>query len=275
MFRKILFLQGKHISVYYTKMYETVAKMVLNYYDNDQFDSTLFVINVLVDEYSNDIEFRNYGIKQKKYIYYQLNNAVLHPEYISLEYMQQFDEVWEVSLANIPYYGEDIKGKVVFMPLRFVDIPKIESKNEYKYDICVLNTIKENFLSRITKWWDDPYLRMKLISGYSYTDCLDELADCKYIYIVPESETNNIPIDYASLINVICSGKQAIAFNYQENILHPFCKMAVSYYDVISLSRESPVDNSNNFKLWTNNDANYEEWRHYWLGNNYKQRLNL
>ena len=68
MYKNILVLKGNYIFVVYTKMYETVAKMVMKYYDTSQFDETLFVINVLVDENSNDIDFRQFCQNAKKYI---------------------------------------------------------------------------------------------------------------------------------------------------------------------------------------------------------------
>lgn len=277
MYNKLLTIEGENIVVLYTKMFEIIAKMVLQYYDKYQFGQTVFVINTLVDEKSDDIDFRQYIPNRNKYIYYQLNDIVSHPEYVSLEHMLQFDEIWDVSLANIPEYDEDLKSKVVFMPLRYVDIPKVEPKDDYKYDICVFGPITRNgtsVLYRNTKWWDDEYCRMKWINGYAYTDCLEELGNCKYVLIIPIND-NKIPVDYVMLLNVICSGKQAITFDTEENILHPFVKKAHSYYDITQLVKNPPVDNSNIFKSWTITDNSYEDWRRYWLGNNYIQKLSF
>lgn len=277
MYNKLLNLKGKHIFVIYTKMYETVAEMVLKYYDNDQFDRTVFAVNILVDEDSNDVDFRQYCVDGNRYIYYQLNNLIINPEYAALEHMLQFDEIWDVSLVNMECYDESIRDRVTFMPIRYMDIPKIESKDEYKYDICCFGTITSNaysILYRNTKWWDGDYCRLKWIDGYPYTDCLDELGDCKYVLIIPIND-QHAPIDYTTLANVISSGKQAITFDTEENILHPFVKRAHSYYDVVQLTKDEPVDNSKAFEDWSGNDSTYEKWRQYWLGDNYKPRLNV
>lgn len=277
MFNKLLTLKGGNIFVVYTKMYEMVAKMVLKYYDTTQFKKTVFVINVLVDENSNTINFRDYYPNGDKYIYYQLNNVKLHPEYISIEYMNQFDEIWDVSQVNISCYDIDLKERVEFMPLRYVDIPKIPPKNEYKYDIGFLGTISYNAYSvlyRTTKWWDDEYCTLKLINGYSYMDCLDELSDCKYILHVPLND-DYASIDYTLITEVICSGKQVITFDKQENILNPLTKNAHSYYDVVNLVKDEPKDYSYILENWSGTDERYEDWRHYWMGDNYKQKLIL
>lgn len=258
-------------------MYETVAKMVMKYYDTNQFDETLFVINVLVDENSNDIDFRQYCQNAKKYIYYQLNNVKLHPEFISIEHMVQFDEIWDVSLVNISCYDDDIKNKVVFMPLRYINIPKVTPKDNYKYDICFLDTISYNaysILYRSTKWWDDEYCTLKLINGYPYMDCLDEISDCKYILYIPVND-DYTPVDYTIITEAICSGKQVITFDKSENILNALTKNAHSYYDVIKLVKDEPVDYSNILENWSSTDKRYEEWRQYWMGDKYKQKLEL
>lgn len=277
MYKNILVLKGNYIFVVYTKMYETVAKMVMKYYDTSQFDETLFVINVLVDENSNDIDFRQYCQNAKKYIYYQLNNVKLHPEFISIEHMVQFDEIWDVSLVNISCYDDDIKNKVVFMPLRYINIPKVMPKDNYKYDICFLDTISYNaysILYRSTKWWDDEYCTLKLINGYPYMDCLDEISDCKYILYIPVND-DYTPVDYTIITEAICSGKQVITFDKSENILNALTKNAHSYYDVIKLVKDEPVDYSNILENWSSTDKRYEEWRQYWMGDNYKQKLEL
>lgn len=277
MYKNILILKGNYIFVVYTKMYETVAKMVMKYYDTNQFDETLFVINVLVDENSNDIDFRQYCQNAKKYIYYQLNNVKLHPEFISIEHMVQFDEIWDVSLVNISCYDDDIKNKVVFMPLRYINIPKVTPKDNYKYDICFLDTISYNaysILYRSTKWWDDEYCTLKLINGYPYMDCLDEISDCKYILYIPVND-DYTPVDYTIITEAICSGKQVITFDKSENILNALTKNAHSYYDVIKLVKDEPVDYSNILENWSSTDKRYEEWRQYWMGDKYKQKLEL
>ena len=277
MYKNILVLKGNYIFVVYTKMYETVAKMVMKYYDTSQFDETLFVINVLVDENSNDIDFRQYCQNAKKYIYYQLNNVKLHPEFISIEHMVQFDEIWDVSLVNISCYDDDIKNKVVFMPLRYINIPKVMPKDNYKYDICFLDTISYNaysILYRSTKWWDDEYCTLKLINGYPYMDCLDEISDCKYILYIPVND-DYTHVDYTIITEAICSGKQVITFDKSENILNALTKNAHSYYDVIKLVKDEPVDYSNILENWSSTDKRYEEWRQYWMGDNYKQKLEL
>ena len=277
MYKNILVLKGNYIFVVYTKMYETVAKMVMKYYDTNQFDETLFVINVLMDENSNDIDFRQYCQNAKKYIYYQLNNVKLHPEFISIEHMVQFDEIWDVSLVNISCYDDDIKNKVVFMPLRYINIPKVMPKDNYKYDICFLDTISYNaysILYRSTKWWDDEYCTLKLINGYPYMDCLDEISDCKYILYIPVND-DYTPVDYTIITEAICSGKQVITFDKSENILNALTKNAHSYYDVIKLVKDEPVDYSNILENWSSTDKRYEEWRQYWMGDNYKQKLEL
>lgn len=277
MYKNILVLKGNYIFVVYTKMYETVAKMVMKYYDTNQFDETLFVINVLVDENSNDIDFRQYCQNAKKYIYYQLNNVKLHPEFISIEHMVQFDEIWDVSLVNISCYDDDIKNKVIFMPLRYINIPKVMPKDNYKYDICFLDTISYNaysILYRSTKWWDDEYCTLKLINGYPYMDCLDEISDCKYILYIPVND-DYTPVDYTIITEAICSGKQVITFDKSENILNALTKNAHSYYDVIKLVKDEPVDYSNILENWSSTDKRYEEWRQYWMGDNYKQKLEL
>ena len=277
MYKNILVLKGNYIFVVYTKMYETVAKMVMKYYDTSQFDETLFVINVLVDENSNDIDFRQYCQNAKKYIYYQLNNVKLHPEFISIEHMVQFDEIWDVSLVNISCYDDDIKNKVVFMPLRYINIPKVMPKDNYKYDICFLDTISYNaysILYRSTKWWDDEYCTLNLINGYPYMDCLDEISDCKYILYIPVND-DYTPVDYTIITEAICSGKQVITFDKSENILNALTKNAHSYYDVIKLVKDEPVDYSNILENWSSTDKRYEEWRQYWMGDNYKQKLEL
>jgi len=277
MLNKLLTLKGKHIFAIYTKMYETVAEMVLKYYDNDQFDRTVFVVNALVDEDSNDVDFRQYCVDGNRYIYYQLNDLVTHPEYAALEHMIQFDEIWDVSLVNMECYDESIRDRVTFMPIRYMDIPKIPPKGEYKYDICVLgvlNSHANNIIYGNTKWWDTDYCTLKIISGYPYTDCLDELGDCKYVFLILPNN-GYIPIDYTTLANVISSGKQAITMDNGENILHPFVKRAHSYYDVVQLTKDEPVDNSKAFEVWSGNDTAYEQWRQYWLGDNYKPRLNV
>ncbi len=281
MFNKILVLKGKSIFVIYTKMYETVAKMVLQHYDTEQFNRSVFVINVLVDENSNDIDFRQYYPNADHYIYYQLNNLSLYPEYVVHEYMDQFDEIWDFGKVNMNYYPEDVKYKVWYMPLRYVDIPKIPQKEDYRYDIGFIGTLtpfRQDMISRITKYWTDDYCRIKIINGQPYSDIYDEVIGCKYLIDLPRTPNSGIMLNAPRILETLCSGKQIIT-DRCGCIENPFTWLIRTYaniYDIYSIMKEQPVDNSEVFKQWTDNDEKYEEYRLYFFGEeNYKQKLNL
>ena len=181
MYNKPLVLNGNKITVVYNKMYENVAKMVLKYYDTEQFTNTLFSVCVLINENSEIVDFRNEFPNFDKYIYYQLRNIYLYPEYVIYEHMGQFDEVWDYSAKNIEYYPHsEIKEIACFMPLRYIDMPIIEPKENYKYDIGFIGTLtpfREDMIARITKFWTNDYCRVKILNGYSYSELYANSAD--------------------------------------------------------------------------------------------------
>lgn len=279
MFNKLLVFKGKTIFVLYTKMYETVAKMVLQHYDTPQFERSVFVINVLVDENSNNIDFRQYCANGNKYIYYQLNNLSIYPEYVIHEHMNQFDEIWDFSKINMNYYPEDVKSKVWYMPLRYVNIPKISSKDNYRYDIGFIGTLtpfRQDMISRITKYWTDEYCRVKFISGQPYSDIYDEIIDCKYLIDLPRTPNSGLILNNTRIFEVLCSGKQIIT-DRCGCIENPFTWLIKTYdniYDIYNIIKEEPVDNSEVYRQWTETDEKYEIYRKYFFGEeNYKQKL--
>lgn len=279
MFNKLLVFKGKTIFVLYTKMYETVAKMVLQHYDTPQFERSVFVINVLVDENSNNIDFRQYCANGNKYIYYQLNNLSIYPEYVIHEHMNQFDEIWDFSKTNMNYYPEDVKYKVWYMPLRYVNIPKISSKDNYRYDIGFIGTLtpfRQDMISRITKYWTDEYCRVKFISGQPYSDIYDEIIDCKYLIDLPRTPNSGLILNNTRIFEVLCSGKQIIT-DRCGCIENPFTWLIKTYdniYDIYNIIKEEPVDNSEVYRQWTETDEKYEIYRKYFFGEeNYKQKL--
>lgn len=281
MFNNILVLKGNRIFVIYTKMYETVAKMVLQHYDTPQFDRGVFVVNVLVDENSNNMDFRKYCPNGNIYIYYQLNNLSIYPDYVVHEYMNQFDEIWDFSKININYYPEDVKDKVWYMPLRYVDIPKIPPKDNYRYDIGFIGTLtpfRQDMLFRITKYWTDDYCKVKIISGQPYSDIYDEIIDCKYLIDLPRTPNSGIILNNTRIFEALCSGKQIIA-DHCGCLENPFTWLIKTYgniYDIYGIVKEEPVDNSEVFRQWTETDEKYEIYRKYFFGDeNYEQKLYL
>ena len=279
-FNTILILKGTNIKVVYTKMYETVAKMVLQHYDTPQFNNNLFIITILTDENSNNIDFREAYPNYDKYIYYQLQNLTLYPEYKSHEYIGQFDEIWDFSHLNIEMYPEELKERIWYMPLRYVDIPKIPPRENYRYDIGYVGILTPNtqdMLYRITRYWTDSYCRVKIISGYSYTDSYNDIADCKYIIDIPRDTDCCFVLNASRIMEVLCSGKQIITEirPASENIFTWLIKGYTDIYTVQDLVKEPPIDNSEVFKIWTDSDERYEIYRKYWMGNKYKQKLNL
>lgn len=279
--KKILTLRGKTIGVVYTSMYETVAQMILQYYDTEEFYNTLFVVNCLTYEDSNDIDFRSYCRNWSKYIYYQLNNLYIFPEYVANEHMSQFDEIWDSSKFNMNYYPEDVKDKVWYMPLRYVNIPKIQPKEEYKYDIGFIGTLtpfRQDMLSRITKYWTDDYCRVKTISGVPYSQLYDEIADCKYLIDLPRSASYGSILNNVRIFETLCSGKQIIAETFGD-VENPFTWLIKGYtgiYTIYNIVKEDPADNSEVFKQWTDTDEKYENYRKYFFGEeDYKPRLSL
>ncbi len=279
-YNEILRLDGKLITVLYTKMYEIVAKMVLKYYDTNQFSGSVFVVNALVNENSEDIDYRNNYPGGVRYIYYQLNNLQLNPEYVIPEYMNQFDEIWECNQPNLHFYNQDVKDKVVFMPLRHVDIPKIPLKDEYKYDIGFIGTLtpgRQDMLFRITKYWTDDYCRVKIISGNPYSEIYDEISECKYLIDMPRNGRISKILNSVRILETLCSGKQVIAPSLadQDNQFTRLIKGYYDIYEVIDIVKTTPVDNSEVFKQWTGNDVTYEDYRKYLMANDYKQKIEL
>lgn len=279
-YNRIIRINGNYVTVLYTKMYETVAKMVMQHYDNIQFRGNLFVINVLTDENSNDIDFRGQCPGGIKYIYYQLQNLFLYPEYVIHEHMDQFDEIWDFSICNINYYDETLKEKVFFMPLRYVDIPKIEPQDNYKYDVGFIGTLtpyRQDELSRITKYWTNDFCKIKIISGYPYSELYDEIKDCKYLIDLPRKSDSGFILGCTRIFDALCSGKQVLVetFGWVENVFTWLVKPYDNIYKIHDMVKDDPIDNSEIFKQWTNTDESYEYYRKQIMGDNYKQKLNL
>lgn len=279
-YNEILVLNGKITSIIYTKMYETVAKMVLQYYDTKQFANTIFVINTLINENSENIDYRTVYPGARQYIYYQLNNLQLNPEYCIPEYMSQFDEIWECNQPNMPFYNEDVKDKVVYMPLRYVDIPKVPKKDTYKYDIGFIGTLtpsRQDMLFRITKCWTDDYCKVKIMSGYPYSELYDDISECKYLIDLPREVGLSKILNSSRILEAVCSGKQIITYLLPDKD-NQFTWLTIGYediYRVIDIVKKDPLDNSEVFKDWTSNDRKYEDYRNYLMGDNYKQKLIL
>jgi hypothetical protein len=234
-----------------------------------------------VDENSNNMDFRKYCPNGNIYIYYQLNNLSIYPDYVVHEYMNQFDEIWDFSKININYYPEDVKDKVWYMPLRYVDIPKIPPKDSYRYDIGFIGTLtpfRQDMLFRITKYWTDDYCKVKIISGQPYSDIYDEIIDCKYLIDLPRTPNSGIILNNTRIFEALCSGKQIIA-DHCGCFENPFTWLIKTYgniYDIYGIVKEEPVDNSEVFRQWTETDEKYEIYRKYFFGDeNYEQKLYL
>ena len=273
-------IKGNVITVIYTKMDETVAKMVLHYYDTPQFNGTLFAVNCLVNGDDVDIDYRTQYPGYKNYIYYQLNNLYNYPEYVAIEHMNQFDEIWDCSINNIERYPEEAKNKGVFMPLRYIEVQKIEPIDEYRYELCFIGVITPSIaemLSRLSKYWTNDYCKIKLLNGYPYSELTEEIKDCKYVIDIPRNSNCGFILNHTYIFEALCSGKNVIVevgYGY-DNIYSWLVREYSNIYEVLDIVKEDPVDNSWVFRRWTENNHNYEEFRQYYMGNKYIQKLDL
>ena len=277
-FNSVLFTSGSHILVVYNKMEETVAKMVLQYYDTEMFDGTVFVLKVLTNEYSEDIDFRGKFPGWNKYIYYQLDHLIIHPEYMSPEHISQFDEIWDFALENTWQYPEEINDKVYFMPLRYVNIPKIPPQDEYKFDIGFigsLTTFRFDWITKITQYKSDKYCRVKVITGgVPYSQLYDEVADCKYLLNIPRSGDDWVQ-NHQRIFEYISSGKAVISKAAQVDNFEWLIKKVERYRDIYDAIKDDPQDMSETYKEWTGDDISYEEYRKAIYSPTYKPRLFL
>ena len=272
-------MNGNAVSVVYNRMYEVVARMIIQHYDTAEFDGCLFVVKTLLDGDNNIIDFRK-DYPAKKYIYYQIDHLGIHPEYISYEHMNQFDEIWDFGVENLKYYPDDMKQKVSFMPMRYVEIPKIEPRETYKYDIGFVGTLtplRQETICKLTKYWTNQCCSVKIMQGVPYSELYDDLAECKHIIDIQRDYTALWVQNQVRIMEALCSGKSVICdltnnqFNYFSWIVYGYH----NEYEILDLVKNDAKDNSLIYKDWTDSNQQYELMRQFILGDNYQPKLTV
>lgn len=277
--RSVVTTKGKYVTVVYRPLYETVAKMVIQHYDDPRFEKTVFSINVLTNCDAENIDFR-IEYPGDKYIYYQLDHLAFHPECLAPEYINQFDEIWDFGIENILWcYPEELVEKAHFMPLRYVDIPKIEPKKDYKYDLGFIGTLTQfrfDNLYNITQYWTNNSCRLLTINGLPYSELYNEVSDCKYILNLPRGNESGWIQNQVRITEAICSGKNVISYNLggAADVYNWLINPVGNFLDILEEVKKDPVDRSSTYKEWTDTDNSYEEYRKaIMMPSRYKPRL--
>ena len=129
----------------------------------------------------------------------------------------------------------------------------------------------------MTKYWTNNYCKLKILNGYPYSELYDEISDCKYVIDIPRRSDSGFILNHARIFETICSGKNIIieAQPDCDNTYTYLVKKYKNIYETLNIIKEDPVDSSEIFRNWTENDYNYEKYREYYMSDNYKQKLNL
>lgn len=266
---------GKYIIIdSMSQYYHHVALMILEHYDTEVYQNTVFLLGTYITNTYEEIRAK---YPSNRLIVYQLEQFIssnhLLPFDRMLDNLKKVDEVWEYDLSNIVYFNsQGIASK--FRPMRYTtklenqipDLPK-------KYDILLygtMNELRSKWLIKLTNnTWDN--IRIAYVFN-SFDDNLNQLiGESKCVLNVHQFSYNGLQEQvrlFYLLINNVPILSEKSDYNYFSNLLlecqynnlrDTFHTKVLGTEELSRLQNESSIT----FKYWTYNDSNYLNYINY------------
>lgn len=270
--------KGKYIVVATGNYLQGITEMVLKYYDTEEFSGMLININQDIDIQHLDAITSRYNIDRA--IYYNLEHIGLRTLNINdisnywtnerLNFIgNHYNEIWDFLIENTDTYPDTIKSKVIFKPLRHVDLPKIQ-RTDFRYDIIFHGIVdtdcRRDIVEVLTRTSD---IRTCILTGVEIMNSLSELSQSKFAIDWPHYNVHHNTQNVVRILEYICTGCSVVStlnlssyINYFPNIVRIFDSCEGFYYrDVFQYIKETtPEDRSDQFKNLTENDKNYADY---------------
>lgn len=248
--RQICAMRGKYITIVYHDVCRCLAYSVIEHYDREENDNTLVMLNIANDP--NVPEFILDMSQYAKRIYYNCEHYSMIdiPETSqSIRYFNylwnwidqnDFAEVWDFVLENIPYYPDFLKDKVKLKPPRYTTVfdnfreikEKYKTADSPRYDLMFAGTYDTDLRMDVIQQLTNPYrsnivFAPKVINlwGCLAVDSLDIQAQCKFVLDYPHYSFTNQAQNVIRIYEYVCLDSPVIAHvnykykNYFQNMI--------------------------------------------------------
>lgn len=274
--------KGHYITVFWKWNSDYVKRMIFDYYDQPEYEGTLFIISYLYWRPDSDfktipfeddsgiklnvLDFEYYKTQYNRIIMYDLERlGCFYPTGWNIrEFWDYVDEIWCPWLENYPYYLESKQDKFKFKPLRYVTYygQFNVQPDSYRFNLLQIASLDEYRCRniKIIQLMVDKFIQC---SGIDIADIADIVTRTKFVLDTHRVESpTSVPDgqNVERIAEAICIGKTVLSehspFNYFEGI------GCIEYRDLDDLQgllvHTQPHDYSREFFKATYHDSDYE-----------------
>lgn len=256
------FFRGKHILVRYMPLAKSTAYMVLEHYDTEEYEDTVFVINT----WDSKEEAASH-LLGARYIFYQMEHFPMGGDYVkeTIQRMNTYDEVWDIDILNIRIYPDEIRKKVKFMPLRYASIYdnlNIIRKAVPRFDWLFCGVCSPH-RQQIIGWLAANFELNKgmYIFGHKYEEIPDLLADAKFMINIHQTDESHTIQEQVRISEILSMGLPVIS---ERSIINYFGDL-ITECDMYDLPTVLKIANSDSqkdqYKKLTYTDDAYNAYR--------------
>ena len=180
--RKII--DGKFIKIYQLNdFFYHVSLMLLEKFDNEKYEKTLFLLGVYCFDSIKDIKVNYNGFK---IVVYQLEQLMAggnwHNVNSIMENIKDADEIWDYDPLNIAYLNENKIKTNRFLPLLHTNsLKKIEENKNPYFDVLFYGLINDRRYRILKKIQSDLYNQIKINWVFGCVDMDKSIFETKII----------------------------------------------------------------------------------------------
>ena len=223
-------VKGKHIIVNcWNEWFEHPSKMVLEHYDNEEYDNTVFVLGSYC---FHQIDFFRKTYEGRKIIIYQMEQLFSGPDehWVNVQgiigNLQRLnrddgDQIWDMCLANKSFLGEYGIAVDKVAPLKFTkSLEEVDHSVEPEIDVLFygnLNTRRSKVLADMAYYFYFQDVSLCWLMGMSLNDQKKYIEKSKIILNIHHTETYNRQEQtriFYLLINKKCVVSETSTKNY-------------------------------------------------------------
>ena len=260
-------IKCKYITIVYPELLDSVALMIQEHYDNNEYDDTLFLVNT----YSSNLDLQGPEYNQHRCIYYNLEHGD------DFDYKQRDEALKEIANCKITEIWSmepncelwDTELGIKFMPVRYTSYLKNKSiKQPYKFDLGFVGLpVNFNYAPRRIELLNNLYfnpdvdISLKILSGYCINELCDEFSNCKFVLDTHRNYRHSMQ-NQVRIFEHICLGHTVLSEKSDYNI---FPGLIYEFENVQQLNdlvhTVEPQDFSEKYKEMTYSDEAYEKYR--------------
>lgn len=260
-------LKGNHIIVRYMPLAVSTAYMVLEHYDTDKFDNTVFIINT-IDTIDDVIKL----YPNKNYIYYQMEHLNANTTYSTetIDRLSNFPCIWDIDINNVKILNKYLNNEIYFMPVRYTSYfsdKYIGTAEDPKFDLLFYGVISPERMNLMNEFsYDFETNRTCVFWGNSIFDVPELVKNCKFVMNLHQVDYEHSNQEQVRIFELLSIGKSVISAKSKINYFGDLIKECDPFEIHKKFRLYTQSDNSEKYKQLTYSDESYE---------NYKQDLLL